>query len=73
VSDKKSYPLRINADVLTAMRRWSDDELRSLNAQIEYVLRDALRRQGRLKESAPTAVETKPQKDTKLNTKEGKL
>ena len=46
---KKAYPLRINAEVLDAMRRWSDDELRSLNAQIEYVLRDALRRAGRLK------------------------
>ena len=45
---KKSYPLRIGAEVLDAMRRWSDDELRSLNAQIEYVLRDALRRSGRL-------------------------
>lgn len=35
--------------MLDAMKRWSDDELRSLNAQIEYVLRDALRKQGRLK------------------------
>ena len=35
--------------MLDAMRRWSDDELRSLNAQIEYVLRDALRKSGRLK------------------------
>lgn len=49
VSDKKAYPLRINADVIAAMQKWSDDELRSLNAQIEYVLRDALRRSGRLK------------------------
>ncbi len=46
---KKAYPLRINADVLAAMQRWSDDELRSLNAQIEYVLRDALVKQGRVK------------------------
>lgn len=46
---KKAYPLRINADVLSAMQRWSDDELRSLNAQIEYVLRDALVKQGRVK------------------------
>ena len=46
--DKKAYPLRINADVLTAAQRWADDELRSLNAQIEYVLRDALRKAGRL-------------------------
>ena len=47
--DKKAYPLRINADVLDAVQRWADDELRSVNAQIEYVLRDALRKAGRLK------------------------
>ncbi len=52
MSAKKSYPLRINADVLAAAQRWADDELRSLNAQIEYVLRDALRKAGRLKPSA---------------------
>jgi len=46
---KKAYPLRINADVLAAMQRWADDELRSLNAQIEYVLRDALVKSGRVK------------------------
>ncbi len=46
--DRKAYPLRISADVLTATQRWADDELRSLNAQIEYVLRDALRKAGRL-------------------------
>ena len=49
MNEKKAYPLRINAAVLEAMQRWSDDELRSLNAQIEYVLRDALRKAGRLK------------------------
>lgn len=46
---KKSFPLRINPDVLAAMQRWSDDELRSVNAQIEYVLRDALVKSGRVK------------------------
>ena len=49
MSQKKAYPLRINADVLDAVQQWADDELRSVNAQIEYVLRDALRRSGRLK------------------------
>ena len=49
MADRKSFPLRIDADVLQAMQRWSDDELRSLNAQIEYVLRDALRKNGRMK------------------------
>ncbi len=47
-AEKKAYPLRISADVLNATQRWADDELRSLNAQIEYVLRDALRKAGRL-------------------------
>jgi hypothetical protein len=52
VTEKKAYPLRINARVLDAMQRWSNDELRSLNAQIEYVLREALREAGRLKAAA---------------------
>lgn len=46
---KKSYPLRINPDVLKAMQRWADDELRSVNAQIEYVLREALVKSGRVR------------------------
>lgn len=48
---KKAFPLRINEDIWQAVRRWSDDELRSVNAQIEYVLRDALRKAGRLSQS----------------------
>lgn len=46
---KKAYPLRINEKVLSAMQRWADDDLRSLNAQIEYVLREALVKSGRVK------------------------
>lgn len=46
---KKAFPLRINEQVLAAMQRWADDDLRSLNAQIEYVLRDALVKSGRVK------------------------
>ena len=53
MSEKKAYPLRINARVLDAVQRWPDDELRSVNAQIEYVLRDALRQAGRLKPADP--------------------
>ncbi len=45
---RKNYPLRIQPEILDAMQRWSNDELRSLNAQIEYVLRAALRKAGRL-------------------------
>ena len=46
---KKAFPLRINADVLAAMQRWADDDLRSVNAQIEYVLRETLLKHGRVK------------------------
>lgn len=61
---KKAYPLRINEDVLAAMQRWADDELRSLNAQIEYVLRDALVKNGRVKliQKVVTEVEEKDKK-----------
>lgn len=46
---KKAYPLRINAQVLAALQRWADDDLRSVNQQIEYLLRDALLKAGRIK------------------------
>ena len=45
---KKSFPLRLNEDMLNALKRWSEDEFRSVNGQIEYVIRDALRKAGRL-------------------------
>ena len=48
MSEKKAYPLRISAEILGATQRWADDELRSVNAQIEYLLREALRKAGRL-------------------------
>jgi hypothetical protein len=61
-AEKKAYPLRISAVVLDAMQRWSDDELRSVNAQIEYVLREALREAGRLK---PGKSDTTPDDDNR--------
>ena len=59
MAEKKAYPLRINGEILSAAQRWADDELRSLNAQIEYVLRDALRKAGRL----PGPGTAKPKKE----------
>jgi hypothetical protein len=59
VTEKKAYPLRISADVLNAAQRWADDDLRSLNAQIEYVLREALRKAGRLPKVSEEKKETK--------------
>ena len=48
MSRKKSFPLRINEETWEALRRWSDEELRSVNGQVEYVIREALRKAGRL-------------------------
>ena len=58
---KKAYPLRINETVLAALQRWADDDLRSVNQQIEYVLRDALVKAGRVKlvQKVITEVESK--------------
>lgn len=45
---RKHFALRLSGPVFDGLQRWADDELRSLNAQIEYLLREALRREGRL-------------------------
>jgi hypothetical protein len=46
---RKSFALRIDSKILEAMQRWAKDDLRSLNAQIEFVMREALRQAGRLR------------------------
>jgi len=48
---KKAFALRVDEQILDAMQRWADDDLRSMNAQIEFVLREALRRSGRFKKA----------------------
>ncbi|MGQ0537678.1 MAG: Arc family DNA binding domain-containing protein [Gemmatimonadaceae bacterium] len=49
MAERKAFLVRVDPALLAALQRWADDELRSLNGQIEYVLRDALRKAGRLK------------------------
>jgi hypothetical protein len=55
MSARKAFALRIDEKTLKAMHRWAGDDLRSLNAQIEFVLRDALRKAGRLRKDQSTA------------------
>lgn len=45
---KKQFPLRLDPKLYEALERWAADEFRSVNSHIEYVLRDAVRRAGRL-------------------------
>ncbi|MCP4299294.1 MAG: Arc family DNA binding domain-containing protein [Gammaproteobacteria bacterium] len=58
MATRKSFALRIDAKTLEAMQRWAKDDLRSLNAQIEYVLRGSLRKSGRLPKRADDASQT---------------
>ena len=51
MAKKKSFPLRINEEVLKAVQQWAADDLRSVNAQLEFLLREALWKSGRLKKS----------------------
>ena len=53
MAERKTFLLRIDGGVLEGVQRWANDDLRSLNAQIEFVLRDALRRAGRAPKPAP--------------------
>jgi hypothetical protein len=52
VADRKPFLLRIDREVLEAVQRWADDDLRSLNGQIEFLLRRALKDGGREQKTA---------------------
>jgi hypothetical protein len=43
VAERKPFLLRVDRDLLDAVQRWADDDLRSLNGQIEFLLRKALK------------------------------
>ncbi|MGI6064974.1 MAG: toxin-antitoxin system HicB family antitoxin, partial [Bacillota bacterium] len=45
---KKNFPLRLNPELYEVLERWAADEFRSVNAQIEYILRTAAFKSGRL-------------------------
>lgn len=49
MADRKAFLLRVDPALLEAVQRWANDDLRSLNAQIEFLLRKALQETGRAK------------------------
>lgn len=53
---RKPFLLRVDDQLLAAIQRWATDDMRSLNGQIEYLLRDSLRRAGRLPKRAADAA-----------------
>lgn len=50
MAPRKNYPLRLNPELYAALERWAADEMRSVNAQMEFLLTQAVRKAGRLKE-----------------------
>jgi hypothetical protein len=58
VAEKKPFLLRVDRSLLDAYQRWAADELRSVNGQLEFVLRDALRRAGRRTEDGSQRQDT---------------
>ena len=54
MAERKPFLLRIDPGVLEAVQKWAADDLRSLNAQIEFVLRRSLQQEGRLKAAKPS-------------------
>ena len=59
MAERKPFLLRIDRDVLDAVQRWADDDLRSLNGQIEFMLRRILKDAGRLKEGGSAGTKKK--------------
>lgn len=53
MAERKSFLLRMDGELLDQLKQWADDDLRSLNGQIEFLLRRALRDSVRAKEATP--------------------
>jgi hypothetical protein len=53
MAEKKKFLLRIDPDLYDALERWANDEFRSANAQIEFLLRQAAKNAGKLKKDTP--------------------
>ena len=53
MAEKKKFLLRIDENIYAALEKWAADDLRSINAQIEFLLKEALKKAGRQKESPP--------------------
>ena len=59
MAQRKQFLLRLPPELHDALKRWADDELRSLNGQLEFLLRDALKQRGRMKDDDASADEPK--------------
>ncbi|NDW11672.1 Arc family DNA-binding protein [Bacteroides sp. 214] len=63
-SSTKSFVLRVDAEVMEAIEKWAADEFRSTNGQLQWIISEALRKNGRMKSSKTKQV--KEQSNDKL-------
>ena len=70
MAESKRFLLRLDPRLFEALRRWAEDDLRSINAQIEYLLTDQARRAGRLPKQKPRRPPTETETDTEPGTDE---
>jgi hypothetical protein len=62
MSDKKRFLLRLDAGMYETLEKWAADDLRSVNAQIEYLLAESARKAGRLRQGKKPPEENSPTK-----------
>jgi hypothetical protein len=60
---KKSFVLRLNAEMYEALEKWAADEFRSINGQLEWMIHDSLKRAGRLKMGKEERREAKDKRE----------
>lgn len=60
---RKQYPLRIDPEVWHAIERWAEEDMRSANGQVEWILRQALKQAGRLSEGKRAGSRESDQSD----------
>ena len=64
MADRKPFLLRVDRDLLNEVQRWADDDLRSLNGQIEFLLRRALQDAGRGGSTSAKPTKVRPASDS---------
>ena len=70
MAQRKAFPLRLEPGIYDALQRWADTEMRSMNAQIEFLLRGALQRAGRLPKPKPESTTENPDDTSKETSSE---
>ena len=63
MAERKSFLLRLDPELYEALRRWADDDLRSVNGQVEFLIRRALREAGRAAKEDKKPPEKKPKSE----------